>query len=187
MSLFEFLMVFVSIIVGLGVTEALSGIARQIRFRDASGAYWVHSCLVALVLLALVQNWWELWQLRELSQWGFSSLLFMLVPPASMYLIAHLLFPDPVRGSDFRAYYFGPMRPVWWLAVLAATSSTLFRPLAFGSDLVSLDNVSAALMVVGFVTLGVSRNPWLHAIAVPAFLGLLLWDVLYWVPVIGTS
>ena len=34
MSLFEFLMVLVSIIIGLGLTEILTGVARMIRCRD---------------------------------------------------------------------------------------------------------------------------------------------------------
>ena len=41
MSLFEFLMVFVSIIVGLGVAEVLTGIAQQIRWRESIAGYWV--------------------------------------------------------------------------------------------------------------------------------------------------
>ena len=45
MSLFEFLMVLVSIIIGLGIAEILTGIARQIRCRSSIQGYWVHSIL----------------------------------------------------------------------------------------------------------------------------------------------
>jgi hypothetical protein len=45
MSLFEFLMVLVSIIIGLGIAEILTGVARQIRCRGSIHRYWVHSVL----------------------------------------------------------------------------------------------------------------------------------------------
>jgi len=54
MSLFEFLMVLVSIIIGLGVAEVLTGIARQFRTRGSTQRYWVHSILVAVIFFALL-------------------------------------------------------------------------------------------------------------------------------------
>lgn len=48
-TLFEYLMVLVSIIVGLGIAEILTGVARQYRHRHTSPGYWVHSCGVALI------------------------------------------------------------------------------------------------------------------------------------------
>ena len=187
MSLFEFLMVFVSIIVGLGVAEILNGIARQIRCRQSITGYWLHTCGVALIFLALLQNWWELWELRDTPEWVFSSLILMLIAPASLYLIAHLIFPEPIQNSNFKEYYYGRMRPIWWLAVLTTVSSSLFRPLAFGSELVSMDNAVSAFMLVGFLCLAVSRNAVLHTTLVPTFLLLLLWDVIRWHPVISLT
>lgn len=55
MSIFEFLMVLVSIIIGLGIAEILRGIARHIRNRDSVSVYRVHSIVVILVFLALLQ------------------------------------------------------------------------------------------------------------------------------------
>jgi len=184
LSLFEFLMVLVSIIVGLGIAEILTGIARQIRSRDSSVGYWVHSCGVAIIFFALLQNWWELWGLRDVDEWVFSGLVLMLLAPAGLYLIAHLIFPDPIQGAEIKAYYYGAMRPVWWLAVLVAIVSTLFRPIAFGADLVDLDNAAAVLMVIAFTTLAISKRVVVHSVLVPALLLLLLWDVLWWNPAV---
>jgi hypothetical protein len=184
MSLFEFLMVLVSIIVGLGIAEILTGVARQIRFRTSSVAYWLHSCGVALIFFALLQNWWELWGLRSVDEWGFSDLVLMLVTPAGLYLIAHLIFPDPIKGAEFRAYYYDSMRPVWWLAALVAVASISFKPIAFGGVLFDLDNASAVAMIVGFLTLATSKNTVVHSVLVPSFLLLLLWDVLWWNPTV---
>jgi hypothetical protein len=73
MSHFEFLMVLVSIIVGLGVAEILTRVARQLRWRECTNGYWVHSCSVTLVFLALLQSW------RELKKQGHTSPLICYV------------------------------------------------------------------------------------------------------------
>ncbi len=182
MSLFEFLMVLVSIIVGLGIAEILNGIALQVRYRQAIKGYWLHSCGVALVAVALLQNWWELWGLRDTGEWLFFSMVLMLISPAALYLIAHLIFPERKQGTDMRVYYYDQMRPIWWLAVLSTVSSVLFRPISFGSILFHMDNATSAFLVAGFVALAMSRNAILHSIVVPIFLLLLIGDVVIWHP-----
>lgn len=187
MSLFEFLMVFVSIIVGLGVTEILTGLARQIRYRETIAHYWLHTVAVTLIFIALLQNWWELWDRRVVEQWTFYSLILMLIPPASLYLIAHLGFPEPVKDSDLKRYYYQRLRPVWLLALIAAASSTLFGPIAFGAELFRLDNLSSGVLLLGFLVLTLlPRNELLHSLLIPAFLALLLWDIVRWHPVFSS-
>jgi hypothetical protein len=182
LSLFEFLMVLVSIIIGLGIAEVLTGIAQQVRYRRSSTGYWLHSCVIALVAVALLQSWWELWGLRDTGEWVFFSMVLMIINPSALYLIAHLIFPERGQGSDLKAYYYGQMPPIWWLAILGTVSSTLFRPISFGSTLFHLDNATSAIFIAGFVALAVSRNVILHSIVVPLFLLLLIGDVIIWHP-----
>jgi len=185
MSLFEFLMVLVSIIIGLGIAEILTGVARQIRCRGSTRGYWVHSLLVGTIFVALIQQWWEIWGLRGVPEWSFIGLVMMLGGPVGLFLIAHLLFPEPMHGADFRHYYDGEMRPVWWLAAMTVVLATLFRPLVIGADLLSLDNATSLVFLVGFAALAISRRPIIHAILVPSFLLLLLLDIFQWTFVIG--
>jgi hypothetical protein len=180
MSLFEFLMVLVSIIIGLGIAEILTGVARQVRCRTSTRGYWVHSLLVATIFVALLQQWWEIWGLRVVPEWSFIGLVMMLSGPVGLFLIAHLLFPEPMRGADIRRYYHGDMRPVWWLAALTVALATLFRPLVIGSNLLSLENATSWIFFVGFAVLATSRRSIVHAILVPLFLLLLLVDILQW-------
>lgn len=56
MDRFSFVMVLLSIIVGLGVTELLTNLARQIKHRSASAFYWLHTVIVAFVFVALLQQ-----------------------------------------------------------------------------------------------------------------------------------
>ena len=92
-----------------------------------------------------------------------------------------------MQGANFREYYNGAMRPIWWLAALTVVLATLFRPLIFGSSLVSLDNATSIVLFFGFITLAISKRSVLHALLVPVFLLLLLLDILQWNFVIGSS
>lgn len=187
MSLFEFLMVLVSIIIGLGIAEILTGTARQIRCRASIHGYWVHSVFVIAMFFALLQQWWEVWGLRVVPEWTFHGFVMMLSGPVGLFLIAHLLFPEPMKGANLREYYNGAMRPIWWLGALTVVLATLFRPMIFDFKLLSPDNATSLLFFFGFVALAISRREVLHAILVPVFLLLVLLDIFQWTFVIGSS
>jgi len=187
MSLFEYLMVLVSIIIGLGVAEILTGVARQIRERETSQGYWVHSVVVLSIFFALLQQWWESWSLRVVLEWTFPGLVMLLAGPIGLFLIAHLLFPEPASGAKFREYYYGAMRPLWWLAAATVVLATMFRPLIFDQDLFSAQNATSFVFVFGFIALATSRRPILHTIFVPVILLLVLLDVFQWTFVLGPN
>lgn len=187
MSLFEFLMVLVSIIIGLGIATILTGVAQMIRCRGSTERYWVHSVATTAILFALLQQWWEIWDLRVVPEWTFHGLVMMLTGPVGLFLIAHLLFPEPMQGAIVREYYYGAMRPMWWLGALTVVLATLFRPLIFDAILFSPDNATSFAFFFGFITLAISKRPIVHAILVPTFLLLVLLDIFQWSFVIGQN
>lgn len=178
MSLFEFLMVLVSLIIGLGIAELLSGIAQTIRYRKTVTLYWVHFTFVLIIFLALLQQWWEIWGLRETETWTFIGLLMMLGGPIGLFLISHLIFPDQIVTVDFRAYYYNEMQPILWIGVCTVITSVTFRPLIFGETLFALDNLSSFVLIAIFVSLSFSRNAIYHGVMVILVLLGLMFDVL---------
>lgn len=185
MGLFEFLMVLVSIIVGLGLAEILTGIARILRFRSSVDYYWLHGVLVATLFIALLQQWWETWGLRDTSEWSFLALLMLMAAPVSLFLMAHLAYPEPVADAEIEVYYYGEMRPIWLLGAVAIVASTLFRPVIFGAPLMAASNATSFLGLVGFGLLYASKRRRLHAVLMPLFFIFLLIDILWWSGVIG--
>ena len=185
MALFEFLMVLVSIVVGLGIAEVLTGVARLLRARATVRYYWVHGVLTAATFVALLQQWWEVWGLNDVPEWSFVGLILMLVGPICLFLMAHLIFPEVGQEADLEAYYYGPMRPLWALGALAIVGSTSFRPVVFGDPLLAWDNATSLLGLVVFAVLLSTSRRMTHAIVVPVILVSLLYDVLRWSPVIG--
>ena len=106
MDRFEFLMVLLSIIIGLGISELLTNVAIQIRARKSTRGFWVHSGVVVLLFLSFLQLWWESWELRTVEVWTFPALLMMLAAPAALFVISHLVYPDKIEDADLEEYYF---------------------------------------------------------------------------------
>lgn len=178
MDRFSFVLVLLSIIVGLGVTELLTNLARQIQARREIRFYWPHSVLVIAVFLGLLQQWWESWDQRLVEVWTFPVLLLMLGGPVCMYIISHLLFPKEISKTDFKAFYYDNARIIHLAAVLAVISSTLYRPLSFGHGLIDPDNLTSALGVAAFLILALTQRRWVHETIVPLIFVAVLGDLL---------
>lgn len=119
----------------MGLAELLSGIAQAIRNKEEVRFYWVHSLFIAIIFLALLQTWWEIWGVRDTPTWTFIGLLIMLGGPIGLFLISHLIFPENLVGVDLRSFYYEKMNPVLSIAVLTVIASATFRPVVLGTQL----------------------------------------------------
>ena len=178
MNLFEFLMILLSLIVGLGITEILSGIARFLKQNGGREYPWTHGLATTAVFIALLQNFWESWGLRTLEVWSFPAMLLMLGSPICLYLMAYILFPEPNEQSGLDDYYFERARILWPLGALTVILGTLFRPVAFGMPLWVTDNLSGIPILVVCAVLTLTRNRIIHRVLVPVVLASVLWDTL---------
>ena len=178
MNLFEFLMILLSLIVGLGVTEILSGIARFLKTSGTHKIPWIHSVATLAVFIALLQTFWESWGLRTIETWSFPAMLLMLGSPISLYLMAYILFPEQHDRTSLDDYYLERAPLLWPLAGLTVIVGTLFRPLAFGDPLWVVDNASGIPILAICGVLTVTGNRVVHRILVPVVLAAVLWDTL---------
>lgn len=177
-NLFSFLMVMISIIIGFGVTELLGGSARLLRARKEAKPYWLHTVAVIGVFMAHLVLWWEAWGLRLIQDWTFPGALFMLATPIGLYLIASLIFPDDVKGCDFREYYFENFRLIWIIAIIVTVLATSFRPVMFGHSIIDLDNLPSLIQIMISIAIFSTKNPIIHTILVPLFFLIVVSDQL---------
>lgn len=91
MSVFEFVLIPMAIILGLGITELLSGVVRVLRGDLKAGP--LHLVWVFLVFLVQVQWMWAQWALHEMSEWTFPVFGLGLMEPIGLYMGAAILFP----------------------------------------------------------------------------------------------
>ncbi len=125
MTLFEYLSVFLSVIMGLGVTHILAGLSKTIHYRRTLGLSWVHTLWAINILIYIVIIWWGMFWWSKQSSWSFFEFLLLLSYAITLFLAASLLFPwDMPRDFDFRvhfeetrAWFFGVFFFAWCLDI----------------------------------------------------------------------
>lgn len=90
----EYLSVLVSIVIGLGIAQVLSGVANLLVDRRRVRFYWIWAVGVVMVFLANVQFWWSTFSVGAAVAENFFSFVFFLLTPIALYLSAVVLVPD---------------------------------------------------------------------------------------------
>ena len=163
MSRFEFLLVLVSIIVALALSELIAGWGRMLRKRSAVTWCWLHIFWMVLAFLTLTEVWWVLWELQGSVEWTYGNFLIVLVAPTIAVLAVETITPtetDLVNVTDLRKFYFGAA-PAFF------TLGALFELALVGQHLwfFGVRPWIIPIQVVGVLLLGllaVSRSPKLH-------------------------
>ena len=65
MDRFSYLSVLISIILGLGITQLVTGLGRLIQARHRVRLYWPSVVWTGILLLIHVQTWWSMFGLRN--------------------------------------------------------------------------------------------------------------------------
>ena len=119
MGPYEYLTVFVSVVLGLAVVHLLSGVALILDTRVKEKLDWIHSVWTANVFVTTLLVWWFNFNLTAVQEWSLPHFLNLVAYAVVLYLMAGLLYP--VRGSevvDFRAH-FEANRPRFFIVFLA--------------------------------------------------------------------
>ena len=123
---FEYLTVFVSVVIGLAVVHLLSGVSLILDAREDERLDWVHGTWTANVFVTTVVVWWFNFSLVGVVEWTLPYFVNLVAYAVVLYLMAALLYP--VRGAeviDFRAH-FERNRPRFFLVCLAFQAVDFF-------------------------------------------------------------
>src|SRR5882757_5898741 len=163
-SAFEYITVFISIILGLGVTQILTGIADLVHQNERVKIYWPHILWIFLVLILHVQEWWVTFELRKVDQWRLPLFLFVLLYPVVLFILARLLFPFGFNEGtiDLKKFYFENYRRIFLfgaiLAFLSIIDNLLLRDYA-AQDIIAQSTVLVLLSLMAIVK---NSKAWLH-------------------------
>src|SRR5688572_17301742 len=106
MSPFEYVIVLISIILGLGITTILTGIAELIKHARPNSLYIPYSIWIVLIFVLHVQEWWISYQLKSVEIWTLQFFLLIVLYPINLYILAHLLFPAALsKEFDSKDFY----------------------------------------------------------------------------------
>ncbi len=176
MDEFNYLSVLVSIILGLGVTQLLTGIGRMLQNRDRVVLYWpaIASVLILLVLHVLI--WWTLFELRRYAGWTFPGFLAVLLMPILLYLLSALVLPDfgDTVADDLRQHYYANSRWFFSLCFLLGCASFLRELVLDGRIDRDVDTAMKVGFMALFATAAITRRPRFHEVLVSVNLLLLV-------------
>lgn len=155
MTTFEYLSVFISIVVGLGVVHVLGGVGMLLN-RRAERTYWVHTTWVVFLVFWLPYFWWFTFDWRRVDTWTFPLFMFVVAYAMLSYLVTVVLVPtDPPDVADLEAYFFR-VRPRFFMLLVLMNFADLLDAFLKPGNLADLG--STYLPVMAFLTLG-------HAVA----------------------
>lgn len=187
MGLFEFLMILMSVVIGLAITEVLTGAANLLRARLSVQFHWLHVLFQVGVFFALLQQWWESWNYVSVGEISFGLVLSILFPSLMLFLIAHLLYPRPAEGAKLGEYYYEQAPVLWSLVLLGTFEGTFLAPFVRGDPVLEPANLSGIPMVAICLVLVFSRNRWAHSILAPLVMTLVILDTWLVTPTISAS
>ncbi len=162
MTLFEYLAVFVSIVLSFGVIRLLDGVPAVV---SRGRSYLTHVTWVFIILWMHVNYWWVFWSYNVGIAWNYPRFLLILVSPFLLYSLAITLVPrDTGSVESWRSHFYGVhtrffgVFACWWLAVGLANVLVLSQP--FFNGLRLTQGTFIVLCLVGAVT----ERPRFHAL-----------------------
>lgn len=106
MTPFEYVTVLISIILGLGITQIVTGVADIIHSWDRVKIYWPHLVWIVLIFFLHIQEWWQIYDLRFYDSWRLPTFIFVSLYPITLFILARILFPSQGEEMDFKIFYF---------------------------------------------------------------------------------
>lgn len=161
---YQHVVVVMSMVLGLGITQLLKGMAQLHRARSRVRTYWLHWGWVTLLVFVSLLLWWTFWNYRGIAEWNFLRFVVYLSPIIVMYYVTARAFPDPVDSvSSIKEYYFanrvGFFGSFALCGVLAGVAAAVVR----GLPLSDSSYVFRLLLVLFMLILMRSTNERVHA------------------------
>lgn len=168
MDAFSYLSVFLSIILGLAITQALQGVRALVLARGAVRLFAPSLIWTGIVILMGVQSWWASFGLVSVPSWTFLAFSMVIAQALCLYLMAALVLPDiaPDGGIDLEQHYFRQRR--WFHGTLfAMLACSITKDWILNGYLPEAANLGfhAFFGVLSVVSLATANRVWHLAVA----------------------
>jgi hypothetical protein len=166
---YQHVVVVISMVLGLAVTQLLKGIAQLYRTRKRVQSYWIHWGWVILLLILALLVWWTYFSYRGVADWDFFRFVLYIFPMIAFYYLTAIAIPDPAEPvTSLKDYYFanrvGFFGTFAAYGVLAAVAASVVR----GLPLSDPSNVFRVLLVILMLIVMRSSSERVHAAVLTA-------------------
>jgi hypothetical protein len=149
MSEFEFVFPLFALLVGLSMTEMLSGLAYALKSKRDIRVGWLTPLLGTIILLNLAMFWQGSWEIRHGIAATSASLVLVLAVGGCYYLASSLVFPSFGSEVSDLDEHFMEIRRIAMLAI-AACNLVYFARIA----MISHDQIGAVWWIANLLFLG---------------------------------
>jgi hypothetical protein len=176
MGQFEYLLLFVSVIMGLAVSDLAISLNRLLDAGKRVRWDWLTPMAAAVAFLKIITQWWAWFGAKQIAAGlTFGMFLGLLIGGVLVFLMAAAALPDSVDEPivDLRAHYARVSRRYW---LLFAAHWTLLNGVGIwaqmqieGARFTLLSPYSAAYVLLPVsLVLAFVRNRWLHTLCLAA-------------------
>lgn len=173
----EYLLVFLSLLFGLGLAEIMQSLHRLAGHDARVAWHWLPLAWVLLVFLLIMQLWWSYYETINAPAW--SNLFLFLIPAGVLvlvYLISAAVLPDPERGRSVKMldWYFERRRWFFALGALLFPLLILQNVVVQGGFVWGVNQAMRIAATLIMMSLAWSRSRNFHSIMTIGALALLL-------------
>jgi hypothetical protein len=174
LSPFEYVVVLTSIILGMGITQLITGFASiVVRWNDVK-LYWPHLVLILLIFIIHIQDWWATYALRNNTSWSLPMFLFIILYPVNLYILAKILFPikwSPVP-FDLKNFFFSNFRKIYLFMVFLPLHSLIENYFLREYELKDQVLQLSLTLVLGSIVILNRKEEWIHKALAILFIAL---------------
>lgn len=170
MTPFEYVIVLISVILGLGITTILTGVAELIKNTQPARLYAPYIIWIGIIFVLHFQDWWLSYQLMSVKEWSLQFFLLIVLYPINLYILAHLLFPSSLSKDFDSKVFFLEHYPRFFIGAIILVVLSVIQNI-FISDLNVLTQIPHTLvfLVLLFMLLAGNKSSGVHT-AVSVFL-----------------
>jgi hypothetical protein len=111
MDMYLHIRVLFTIILGLGVSRLLTGVAKIVQHPKENKVYWVHLLWALFLFLYLIHYWWWEYRLQTIQKWTFPLYFFVALYAVILFFLCVLFFPEEMADyNSFRDYFYSRRR-----------------------------------------------------------------------------
>ena len=155
MSPFEFITVFVSLIVGFALSHILRAVSDLYEIRERVKPYWLNSLWVVTVIMWSIFTWWGLWMLSiDLIDWTYAQYWFLVMNVSSIYFFTTLVLPKATDDGtiDLENHYYSVHKAFFSIVAFSLFSSAVVNHSLFGEPLIGPMTIMPS--IVGCAAIG---------------------------------
>ena len=128
MNSFEYVVVMLTLILGLGIAQILNGISDMVAHYNKIKFRYAHTIYIFVIFLVYIQHWWYAYQYsHEVEIWTLPITISLLGFPILLFLQSRFLFPTGSRSqeTDMVAYFEDNWKWLYSLFILSIFTSII--------------------------------------------------------------